>query len=126
MSMRKMMMNKRKIRIVTRRKRNPKRKRRRRTRMKNQKILQIIHNRKVPKGRKDVGSEDTDDGQSKRKRIKLETEDGGKKSKEVVEDNEITNKKATPRKRKASKISEGVKSDPAKSNKGNSYPAKRT
>ena len=56
----------------------------------------------------------------------METDDGGKKSTEVLEYNEITNKKATPRKRKASEISEGVKSDPAKSNKGNSYPAKRT
>ena len=78
------------------------------------------------KRKKEVGSEDTDDGKPKRKRIKLETDNGGKKSTEVLEDNEITNKKATPRKRKASEISEGVKSDPAKSNKGNSYPAKRT
>ena len=56
----------------------------------------------------------------------METDHGAKKTTKVVEDNEIPNRKATPPKRKASEISEGVKSDNAKSNKGNSYPAKRT
>ena len=50
----------------------------------------------------------------------------GKKSKAIVDDENPKTKKDTAPKRKSSEISEGGKSDPARNNKGNSYPAKRT
>ena len=92
----------------------------------NQKILKIIQKRKVPKGRKKLDQKTLMTVSPKKKRRKLETDDGGKKSKEVVDDKNLRTKKDTPPKRNSSEISEGVKSDPATNNEGNSYPAKRT
>ena len=81
---------------------------------------------KGSKRKKEVGSGDTDDSQPKMKKRKLETNDGRKKSQEVVDDKNPRTKKDTHPKRKSSEILEGVKSDSGKDTKGNLYPAKRT
>ena len=78
------------------------------------------------RARTNVGSEDTDDMQPKRKRRKSHRVDDGKKSKDTEDDNKKNNSKDRKPKGNSTQTSEPVKSEVGKEPKGDSYPAKRT
>ena len=78
------------------------------------------------RGRKNVGSEDTDDMQPKHKRRKSEIVDDGKKSKDTEDDKKRKKSKDRKPKGNSTEISEPVKSEVGKEPKGDLHPTKRT